>query len=107
MLGILIFQDMKGKTFTRLTNLGWMCDLALFLCIPECLNDQMSNLQETNQLINQVSTKIKSFEIKVRLWELQLRSNNMAHFPALRTEKPTGTNKHAEEIPILQQELRS
>jgi hypothetical protein len=31
----------------------------------------------------------------------------MAHFPTLRTEKPTDTKKHAEEILILQQEFSS
>jgi hypothetical protein len=31
----------------------------------------------------------------------------MAHFPALRTEKPTDTKKYAEEIQILQQEFSS
>jgi hypothetical protein len=46
--------------------------------------------------------KIKAFESKLRLWELQLRSNIMAHFPTLRTEKPTDTKKYAEEIQILQ-----
>jgi hypothetical protein len=51
--------------------------------------------------------KIKAFESKLRLWELQLRSNNMAHFPTLRTEKPTKTKKYAEEIQILQQEFSS
>jgi hypothetical protein len=51
--------------------------------------------------------KIKAFESKLRLWELQLRSNNMAHFPTLRTEKPTDSKKYAEEIEILQQEFSS
>jgi hypothetical protein len=31
----------------------------------------------------------------------------MAHFPTLRTEKPTGTKKYAKEIQIPQQEFSS
>lgn len=49
--------------------------------------------------------KIKAFENKLGLWKLQFISNNLAYVQPLRTEKPTGAKKCAEEIPILQQEL--
>jgi hypothetical protein len=63
---------MKGKTCTRLTDLGWMCDFAFFAYITHCLNELNSYLQGTNQLTNEVFAKMKSLEIKFRLCELQL-----------------------------------
>jgi hypothetical protein len=51
--------------------------------------------------------KIKVCESKFRLWELQLQSNNMAHFPTLKVKKATDIKKYAEEIQILQQEILS
>jgi hypothetical protein len=58
-LGINIFLDMKGKTFTRLTDLGWMCNFAFFVYITQCLNDLNSYLQGTNQLTSEISAKMK------------------------------------------------
>lgn len=47
--------------------------------------------------------KMKAFENKFGLWELQFTSNNLAYVQPLRTEKPTDAKKCAEEIPILQE----
>jgi hypothetical protein len=82
---------MKGKSFSQLTDHDWMCDFAFCVDMKQYLNELNSNLQGTDQLINEMSAKIKAFESKLRLWELQLRSKNMTHFPTLRTEKPTDT----------------
>jgi hypothetical protein len=46
--------------------------------------------------MNKMSARKKPFESKLQQWELQLQSNNVAHFPALRTEKPTYTKKYEE-----------
>lgn len=48
------------------------------------------------QHMNKMSARKKPFESKLQQWELQLQSNNVAHFPALRTEKPTYTKKYEE-----------
>jgi hypothetical protein len=89
---------MKGKSFPQLADRGWMSDFAFFVDITQYLNELSSYVQGMNQLINDIFSKIKSFEGKVRLWELQLRSNNRPTSPTLRTEKPTDTNEHAEEV---------
>jgi hypothetical protein len=106
-LEINLFLDMKGKSFPQLTDHDWMCDFAFCVDITQYLNELNRNLQRMNKLINKMFAKIKAFESKLQLWELQLRSNNMAHFPTLRTEKPTDAKKYAEEIQILQQEFSS
>jgi hypothetical protein len=106
-LEINLFLGMKGKSVPQLTDHDWMCDFALCTDITQYLNELNSNLQGMNQLINKMFAKIKAFESKLQQWELQLRSNNMAHFPTLRTVKSTDTKKYAEEIQILQQEFGS
>jgi hypothetical protein len=94
---------MKGKSFPQLTDHDWMCDFAFCVDITQYLNELNSNLQGTNQLISEMFPKIKALESKLRLWELQLRPNNMAHFPTLITEKPIDTKKYSEEVRILQE----
>jgi hypothetical protein len=84
-----------------------MCNFAFCVDITQYLNELNSNLQGTHHLTNEMFAEIKAFESKLRLWELQLLSNNMAHFPTLRTEKPTDTKKYAEDIQILQPECSS
>jgi hypothetical protein len=102
-LEINIFLDMKGKSFSQLTEHDWMCNFAFCVDITPYLNELKSNLQGTNQLINEMFAKIKAFKSKLQLWELQLRSNNTAYFPTLRTEKPIDAKKYAEEIQIIQE----
>jgi hypothetical protein len=102
-----LFLDMKGKSFPQLTDHYWMCDFAFCVDITQYLNELNSSLQGMNQLINEIFAKVKAFESMHRLWELQLRSNNMTNFPTPRTKKPTDTEKYAEEIQILQQEFSS
>jgi hypothetical protein len=58
-----------------------------------------------NQLTNEMFDKVKAFESKLQLWELQLWSYKMAHFPTLRSEKPTDAKKCAEEIQIYNTNL--
>jgi hypothetical protein len=106
-LDINLFLDTKGKYFPQLTDHDWMCDFAFCVDITQYLHELNSNLQGTNQLTDEIFAKIKAFESKLRLRELQLRLNNMAHFPTLRTETPTDTKIYAEEILILQQEFSS
>jgi hypothetical protein len=70
---------MKGKSPPRLT-----CDSAFCAHITHNLHDCSSSVQE---LISEIFARRKAFESKLRLW----RPVNMAHFPTLRTEKPTDT----------------
>jgi hypothetical protein len=84
-----------------------LCDFAVFVDITQNLNELNSNPRGTNQLINEMFAQIKTFDSRLRLWELQLCSNNMARSPNQRTQKPADTKKYAEEIRILQQEFSS
>jgi hypothetical protein len=63
---------MKGKSFPQLTDHEWMCNFAFWLGIIQYLNELNSNLQGTNQRINGMFAKMKAFESKLWLWELQL-----------------------------------
>jgi hypothetical protein len=50
------------------------------------------------QLMNKKLTKIEEFANKLWLWEIQLYSNNLAHFLTTGMEKPTDTNKYTENL---------
>jgi hypothetical protein len=84
-----LFLDMKGNSFPQLTDRDWMHDFAFCIDIAQYLNELHNSLQGTNQLISKMFAKIKVFKSKLQLWELQLRSNNLAPLPTLRTKKPS------------------
>jgi hypothetical protein len=88
------FLDVKGNSFPQLTDHDWMHDFAFCVDITQYVVYELNNnFHGMNQLINIMSAKIKTFDCKLQLWELQLQSSNMAHFPTLGMEKPTETKK--------------
>jgi hypothetical protein len=63
---------MKGNSFPQLTVHDWICDVAFCVDITQYLNELNNNLQGMNQLTNEMFDKVKAFESKLQLWELQL-----------------------------------
>ncbi|CAK1586690.1 unnamed protein product [Parnassius mnemosyne] len=52
--------------------------------IKECyLNDLNLKLQKQGQLVNDLYSHLKAFQIKLRLWESQMLSGNSYHFNTL------------------------
>jgi len=66
-----------------------MCDSAFCIDITRHLNVLNTNLQEANRIINKVFDKIRAFDRKLWLWELQLRWNCTTQFAVPTKEKPT------------------
>ena len=60
-------------------------------CIRERKRKTCRSLQGKKKLINQMYNNIKAFTNKLRLWEFQWCSNNMACILTLRMEKPIHT----------------
>jgi hypothetical protein len=83
-----------------------MCDFAFPIDIAQHINGLDMNLQEATYLIDEMFTTITALERKHQLWELQLRSNNMTHFPIMRNGKSL-TKEYVKKIQLLQQELNS
>jgi len=54
---------------------------------------QHMNEQGANDHISEMFDKIKAFERKLPLWELQMQSNHMTYFSILIKEKPTDAEK--------------
>jgi hypothetical protein len=52
------------------------------------MNELNSDLQAGNQFVNEMFGRT-TFKKQLPLWDQQLQSNNTAHFPLLRTGKPT------------------
>lgn len=58
-----------------------------------------------NQFIGEMFAKITAFESKFHLWELQLQSNDKAHFPTVKVKKPTDIMVYAGEIRFCHRNL--
>ena len=102
---IQLFCEMKNNPFPQFNDKDWMCDFAFCVDITQHLNVLNSNLQGQNKVITEMFDKIKAFESKLRIWNRQLKSNNMVHFPILKKENPSETKKYAEEIQRLQKDF--
>ncbi|KAK0137767.1 General transcription factor II-I repeat domain-containing protein 2 [Merluccius polli] len=61
------FMEMKGKTVVELSDGKFLSDLAFMLNIK---------LQGPNRLVNSLLSNVKSFEVKLRLWQGQLERGN-------------------------------
>jgi hypothetical protein len=59
----------------------WISDFAFQVGMTQHLNDMNLQLQGRNQLVNDTFAHVKAFEVKLRLWEIQLTKQNTAHFP--------------------------
>ncbi|KAJ4931375.1 hypothetical protein JOQ06_025672 [Pogonophryne albipinna] len=51
-------------------------------------------------------SNVKSFEAKLKLWQLQLEKGNTVHFPTLQEQKPAVTSEYAGECGKLHQAFR-
>nr|KAF6500908.1 hypothetical protein HJG59_007935 [Molossus molossus] len=77
------FMEMKGKPVRELNDSKWLCDLAFMEDITKYLSELNVKLQDPNQLLSTLLSKVKSSEAKLRLWKVQLQRNNMVHFLTL------------------------
>jgi hypothetical protein len=74
------------------------------------LNDMNLQLQGRNQLVNDIFAQVKAFEVKLRLWEIQLTKQNTAHFPTLNDRARSmsfNAAKYATEVGVLREEFKS
>ena len=72
------FMEMEGKTF--ISESKWLCDLAFMADIAKDLSELNVKLQGHNQLLSSMFSNVKSFEAKLKLWQVQLDRVNTA-FP--------------------------
>ncbi|XP_064109642.1 general transcription factor II-I repeat domain-containing protein 2B-like [Macrobrachium nipponense] len=60
-----------------------------------------------DQLINEKFSLIKGFQIKLRLWESQIRNQNPVHFPTLKNHDTTNPQyqKYGDKLAVLREEF--
>lgn len=64
-----------------LSNTDWLWKLAFFVDLTSHMNQLILKLQGETNLITDVFSHIKAFRTKLLLFERQLRSQNLGHFP--------------------------
>ncbi|XP_068243794.1 general transcription factor II-I repeat domain-containing protein 2-like [Palaemon carinicauda] len=79
-----LFLDRKGNAITELGDKGWRCDFAFSVDITDHLSALNVRLQGKDQLLNEMFSPYKGFQMKLRLWKSHIRKRNPAHFPTLK-----------------------
>ena len=102
---VAIFMDMKGKHIPALKDKSWLCDLAFLVDVTTHLNEVNTNLQKQGQLVQEQHGHIKSFELKFRLWESQLKAGNTYHFLTLASDSNIQNSQFADEFKDLRCEF--
>ena len=92
---------MKGKPVNELSDGKWLCDLAFMVDITKHLSELNVMLQGPNQLVSALVSNVKSFEAKLKLWQMQLVNGNSVYFPTLQEQKPAVTSEYAAECAKL------
>jgi len=95
-----------------LENQTWISELAICVDILKYINEIIIKLKCKNQLIPDMWFHIKSFEIKLKLLQTHIETNELAHFPNCKklfesSEFSLSTVKFVETISILQQEFNN
>ncbi|TWW71201.1 hypothetical protein D4764_17G0006840 [Takifugu flavidus] len=86
---------MKGKPVMELSDGKFLSDLAFIVDITKHLSELNIKLQGPNQLVSSLLSNVKSFEVKLRLWQGQLERGNTVHFPTLQEQKPDVMTEYA------------
>ena len=81
----------------------WLCDLAFVVDIAKYLSEPNVRLQGPNQLLSFLFSNVKTFEAKMKLWQVQLEKGITVHFPTLQEQKPAVTSEYADECEKLLQ----
>lgn len=77
------FLREKGRPLHELSDPLWLTDLAFFVDLTHHLNTLNKSLQGTEHIVPLLYVHMKSFCVKLRLFETQLKNMNVVHFPVL------------------------
>ncbi|KAE9532362.1 hypothetical protein AGLY_009985 [Aphis glycines] len=101
------FMESKGKPVIEFEDENWLMDLAFFVYITTHLNELNVRLQGKNQLISNMFQIITPFELKLKLWQSQVKVNDFMYFPTLAKYNPKNSEKYASLILILINEFET
>ncbi|VEN48298.1 unnamed protein product [Callosobruchus maculatus] len=77
-----VFES-KSKSIPEFQDKEWVSDFAFLVDITSHLNEVNTSLQGKDHLINNLHDLVSAFQMKLGLWEQQLGTNNLTHFPTL------------------------
>ena len=80
---IVSFIKIKLKHTVQLQSLEWVHDLVFAVDVTDYLNNMNIMLQGCSNFVTQYYGNARAFKSNLALWEIQLSSNNSAHFPCL------------------------
>lgn len=100
-----IFMANKGKTVHQFEDPNWMADFGYLTDISLHLNDLNIRLQGKNSMLHNLFDQVKTFENKLRLWEVQLLRGDFTHFPTLSQCEVHNNEKYSEALSILRSDF--
>lgn len=110
---IQMFMELKDKEVLELKDDKWIQDLAFMVDITGHLDFLNTKMQGRNKLVTELYDSIRTFEMKLQLFERQLKESNLSHFPTLKslqstTELPAdiNTEKYCINISNLKNEFQ-
>ena len=74
---------------------NWLTDLAFLVDLTAHLNELNMCLQGENQLIDSMFQTVTAFQMKLKLWQAQIKANNFMHFNTLAKHSPVNSEKYA------------
>ncbi|XP_066980426.1 general transcription factor II-I repeat domain-containing protein 2-like [Macrobrachium rosenbergii] len=86
------FMEKMGNPVKELKCLEWVQGLAFMVDITQHLNNLNKMLQGRKKVVTQYYENIRSFKLKLSLWETQLSNGDTSHFPCLTAVHVTGLN---------------
>lgn len=104
------FMESKQKAIPELEDEKWLSDLSFLCDITDHLNGLNVKLQGRKQLITEMRDSVKVFQLKLRLWEAQMRQGNLSHFPVCQSVSnavtiPFPTEVYADKLNTLKVEF--
>lgn len=104
---ILMFLHHRNETqlAAHLENNEWVSDLCFLVDMTQHLNELNVKLQGKNNMINNLFYILKSFQIKLSLWQSQLCNGQLANFPTMNSFVESNIDKYASLVLALQNEF--
>ncbi|GBP05056.1 General transcription factor II-I repeat domain-containing protein 2A [Eumeta japonica] len=99
------FIQIKNKPLSELNDPKRICDLAFLVDLTGYLNDFNLKLQKQGQLVNDFYSHLKSFQNKIRLWEIQMLSGNSYHFTTSSAYENIAYARYAEGLKLLSEQF--
>ncbi|XP_066977883.1 general transcription factor II-I repeat domain-containing protein 2B-like [Macrobrachium rosenbergii] len=108
------FANKREKEMHELNDIIWLKDLAFMVDITDHLNHLNIQMQGKNKLVTDFYDLIRAFEIKLQLFQRQIASHNLAHFPNLKSMQNKNNiddgdlaEKYCEKISKLRDEFQN